>query len=179
VSKHQCLVGDWQTVGYQDGLNGVQSTALLRHQNTCLKYDVTPDRDAYLLGWRDGVLRYCQPDHAFDVGSRGARYGNVCPDHLDSAFRTAFNEGRRLYLAQAEIDNLHSAIDQREIRLREVKAQLAGVTGAVLQPEATIPELASMVISAKDLAEEKGRLEAEIAELRRELAAKAATLPAA
>lgn len=172
VGKKQCLVGDWETLGYRDGLNGAQSTALLGHQNTCLKYGVTPDREDYLAGWHAGNLRYCHPDNGFDVGLRGATYGNVCPEHLHSDFRAAYDDGRRLYLAQVEIDRLQHAIAERELRLREVQAELAGITGAVLHPEASAPDLAALVITAKDLAEEKGRLQAEIDELKRELAAK-------
>lgn len=175
VSKNQCLVGDWQTVGYRDGLNGTQATALLRHQNSCLKHGVTPDREAYLEGWREGVAQYCQPDNGFDVGNRGAGYGNVCPEHLQQEFRAAYAEGRQLHLARVELNNLRHGIEQRELRVRDIKGEIAGITAAVLSPESTTADRAALLITAKDLAEEKGRLETEIEDLKLELAMKSVT----
>jgi hypothetical protein len=175
VSKNQCLVGDWETVGYRDGLNGAQSTALLRHQNTCLKHGVTPDREAYMGGWRNGVVQYCQPDNGFDVGNRGAGYANVCPEHLAHPFRAAYNDGRQLYLARVELDNLRTGIEQRELRLRDLKSELAGITAAVVSPATTTADRAALLVTAKDLAEEKGRLETEIEDLKLELAMKSVT----
>ena len=40
VSESQCIAGDWQTVGYRDGTNGLRSTQLLQHQDACVQYDV-------------------------------------------------------------------------------------------------------------------------------------------
>lgn len=82
LSKSQCLANDWQTVGYRDGLSGTNSSALLRHENACVKHGVIPDREAYLAGWREGVEQYCQPANGFAAGERGAGYSNVCPAHL-------------------------------------------------------------------------------------------------
>jgi hypothetical protein len=175
TTKNQCLVGDWQTLGYRDGLNGTQSTALLRHQNSCMKHGVTPDREAYLTGWREGVVQYCQPDNGFDVGNSGAGYGNVCPEHLQQQFRAAYSDGRQLYLARVELNNLRHGIEQRETRLRDVKSEIAGITAELLSPEATTADRAALLLTAKDLAEEKGRLESEIEDLKLELAMKSVT----
>lgn len=173
LSEGQCLASDWETIGYRDGLSGTQSTALMRHQDACLRHGVTPDRKAYLVGWRDGVEQYCQPGNGFTLGERGAGYGNVCPAHLQSAFHHAYQNGRQLYLAQVEIDRLHRAIDQRETRLDEVKAELAGMAGRMLDDEATVADRAAMLLTAKDLAQEQGTLESEIEELQAEAAVKA------
>lgn len=172
MSKSQCLASDWETVGYSDGLTGTPSSALMRHQNACAKHGVTPDRDAYLVGWRQGVEQYCQPASGFSAGERGAAYSNVCPPHLQQAFHAAYQDGRQLYLAQSEIDGLHRAIQDRELRLREVKSELAAIAGGMLEAESTIAERASLVLQAKDLAEEQGRLASEIDELRAEAAVK-------
>ncbi|MFU8817946.1 MAG: DUF2799 domain-containing protein [Pseudomonadales bacterium] len=79
MSKSQCLGYDWQTVGHRDGLAGAKPAALLRYQDACTKHGVTPDRAAYLDGWNEGIVQYCDPGNAFSVGARGAGYGNVCP----------------------------------------------------------------------------------------------------
>jgi hypothetical protein len=176
LSKSQCLADDWETVGYRDGLSGTQSSALMRHQNACVKHGVVPDREAYLVGWRDGVQQYCQPANGFAAGERGAGFSNVCPSHLQGAFHAAFQDGRQLYLAQSEINGLYQAIEQRELRLREVKAELAGIAAGMLDSETTISDRAAMLLTGKDLAQEQGKLETEIQDLRTEVAVKAERL---
>ena len=47
VSQNQCAAGDWQTLGYRDGVRGYRSTELLAHQDACGKHGVIPDRHGY------------------------------------------------------------------------------------------------------------------------------------
>lgn len=176
LSKSQCLAQDWETIGYRDGLSGTQSSALMRHQDACVKHGVVPDRQAYLAGWQDGVEQYCQPANGFAAGERGAAFSNVCPGHLQRAFHAAYQDGRQLYLAKAEIDDLNRAIVQREGRLREVKSELAGIAAGMLDNESTTADRAAMLITAKDLAQEQGRLESQIEELQAEAAVKSERL---
>ena len=176
LSKSQCLADDWETVGYRDGANGMSSSALMRHQNACVKHGVTPDREAYLRGWHDGVEQYCQPVNGFAVGEAGGGFSNVCPPRLQQAFHAAWQDGRRLYQARSELNALYRAIEQREAHLREVKAELAGISGRLLEPEATVADRAALLVTAKDLAEEQGRLASEIEELHAEAAAQEARL---
>ena len=172
MSKNQCLANDWETVGYRDGLSGTASTALLRHQDACMKHGVVPDRNAYRAGWQEGVEQYCQPANGFAAGERGAGFSNVCPAHLQPAFHAAYQDGRQLYLAQSEIQQLEHAVTQRENRLREVKSELAAIAGGMLDGDSTTADRAAMLLNAKDLAQEQGKLEAEIEELHAELAVK-------
>ncbi len=176
MSESQCLANDWETVGYRDGLSGTQSTALMRHMDACMKHGVRPDRQAYLAGWNDGVAQYCQPANGFSAGERGAGYGNVCPPHLQDAFYAAYQDGRQLYLAQSELNGIGSAINQREARLREVKAEMASIAAGMISEESTAADRAAMLLTAKDLAEEQGRLNSEIVELQVEYAVKAERL---
>ncbi len=176
LSKSQCLASDWQTIGYRDGVSGTQSTALMRHQNACVKHGVVPDREAYLAGWRDGVAQYCQPANGFATGEAGNGFSNVCPPHLQDAFRAAYQDGRQLHLARSELNALHQGISQRESRLKEIKAELAETAGAMLDGSSTVADRAAMLVTAKDLAEEQGRLNAEIEELRADAAVQAERL---
>lgn len=172
LSKSQCLADDWQTVGYRDGLAGVQQSNLLRHQNACVKHGVHPDRNAYLSGWHDGVTQYCRPGNAFRLGERGAGHGNVCPAHLQTDFDLAYEDGRSLYLAGAEVGRLRELLQSHDLRVREIKTELAGITAAMLEPHHTPADRAAMLLTAKDLAEEKAHLERDMDTLRLELAAK-------
>ena len=49
VSQNQCIASDWQTLGYRDGTNGVNSSQLLAHQDACVKHGIIPDREGYML----------------------------------------------------------------------------------------------------------------------------------
>lgn len=178
LSKNQCLANDWETVGYRDGLSGTPSSALLQHQDACVKHGVIPDRNAYLAGWSEGVDQYCQPANGFAVGHNGVAYSNVCPAHLQSAFYAAYQDGQHLYLARTEVVSIQHAISQREQRLRQVKSELAGIAGGMLDGESTTADRATLLLNAKDLAEEQGQLNAEIDELEVELAMKSEHLEA-
>jgi hypothetical protein len=172
LSKNQCLANDWQTVGYRDGLAGVQQSNLLRHQNACVKHGVHPDRNAYLAGWHDGVTQYCQPGNAFRLGERGAGYANVCPQHLQPDFDLAYQDGRRLYLAGAEVGRLRDLLQSHDLRVRDIKAELTGIAAAMLEPHHTPADRAAMLLTAKDLAEEKAHLDRDMDALRLELVVK-------
>lgn len=172
LSKSQCLANDWQTVGYRDGLAGVQQANLMRHQNACMKHGINPDRQAYLAGWHDGVTQYCQPANAFRVGERGAGYGNVCPTHLQMDFDLAYQEGRQLYLAGAEVNRLRELLQSHDHRVRDIKTELTGIAAAMLESHHDAADRAAMLLTAKDLTEEKTHLERDMELLRVELAAK-------
>lgn len=126
VSESQCLAGDWQSVGYRDGVHGLRSSELLEHDNACVKHGVYPDRDQYLIGWQQGIREYCEPDNGYAVGERGAGHNNVCPADQRDAFLAAYHDGRQLYLARVDVANLEQRIAQREARLEQVKAGIVG-----------------------------------------------------
>lgn len=176
LSRNQCIAGDWETVGYRDGLGGVASTRLLEHHEACVSHGVVPDRNAYLTGWQDGIAQYCQPANGFSLGQRGVAYGNVCPLRLHSAFHDAYQDGRRIYRARTEVATLQNAISQRQQRLQAIKSELADIAGGMLSAESSTADRARMLLEANDLAQEQGRLHGEIDELEQELEASAAQL---
>ena len=50
VSENQCIASDWQTLGYRDGVNGIRSSQLLKHQDACVEHGIIPDRAGYMAG---------------------------------------------------------------------------------------------------------------------------------
>jgi hypothetical protein len=176
VSESQCIAGDWQTVGYRDGAAGYRSSRLLEHQNACVKHGVIPDRDAYMVGWNEGVREYCEPNNGYDVGVRGAPYYNVCPADLRDAFLDAYHQGRSLYVARAEVADLQQEIAAREARLTEIKTQIVGAATQQLDPTLTPAARVDLLAATQRLAEEKGRIESELPQLRQQLAYKSQQL---
>jgi hypothetical protein len=178
VSESQCIAGDWQTVGYRDGVNGYRSTELLEHQNACVKHGVIPDRASYMAGWQQGVREFCEANNGYDVGERGYVYNNVCPDDQREAFLAAYHDGRRLYLARTEVSDLEQAISQREYRLDEIKAELVSSATQQFDPTLTPAARVDLLAAAERLAQEQGRINAELPQMRQELASKTQQLAA-
>ena len=172
LSESQCLASDWQTVGYRDGMSGIQSSQLLKHQNACVKHGIVPDRNAYLAGWEEGVAQHCQPNNGFNAGERGASYSNVCPDNLKDSFYEAYQDGRRLFLAHSEINNLSRSISQKEYRLKQIKSQITSTEVRLVDDATPAIQRRELLEITKDLAQEQGRLHAEIQDLTVDVAVK-------
>lgn len=172
LSESQCLASDWQTVGYRDGMSGIQSSQLLKHQNACVKHGIVPDRNAYLAGWEEGVAQYCQPNNGFNAGERGASYSSVCPDNLKDSFYEAYQDGRRLFLAHSEINNLSRSISQKEYRLKQIKSQITSTEARLVDDVTPAIQRRELLEITKDLAQEQGRLQAEIQDLTVDVAVK-------
>lgn len=178
VSQSQCAAGDWQTLGYRDGVSGYRSTELLAHQDACVRHGVIPDRGGYMLGWEQGIREYCEPNNAFSVGERGRGHNNVCPQDLRADFNHAYQQGRSLYLARAEVANLQRAIGQKTQRVEQVKAAIVSTAAAQLNPTWTPPERIELLAKTKRLTDEKYQLQADIPELEDQLAIKVQALDA-
>ena len=169
VSENQCAVGDWQSLGYRDGINGYRSTRLLEHGDACMKHDIVPDRSAYMLGWEEGIRSYCEPNNGFSVGERGWQHNNVCPADLRADFLMAYKEGRRLYMARVEVANLEREIEHKTNRLDAVNAQIVSDAAAQLNPDLTPAERIELGARVPRLYEEKRRLLDELPDLEAEL----------
>lgn len=172
LSESQCVAGDWETVGYRDGLAGKQSTQLLQHQNACVKHGSVPDRIAYLAGWDDGVRQFCLPGNGFNTGEAGRAFAGVCPDDLQDAYYAAYQEGRRLYLATSEIDGLNREIAQKEYRMQQLSAEISSVESELIADETSALQRVRLLDQTKALAAEQGELEAEIQQLSVDVAVK-------
>lgn len=176
LSESQCIASDWQTVGYRDGQAGTPTSQLLKHQNACVKHGVVPDREQYLAGWLEGVEQYCQADNGFTVGAAGASYNNVCPDHLKHDFYAAYEDGRQLHRAQAEINRLSRNVAQKEQRIKQIQVDLAAAETSLVTDQTTPSQRLELINRTKSLAEERGKLESDVQKLRVQIALKSERL---
>ena len=78
MSKDECALADWQTIGYEDGLRGFPAERIGAHRVACAKHQVTPNLVAYSAGRERGLREYCQPKNGFRAGLNGTGYANVC-----------------------------------------------------------------------------------------------------
>jgi hypothetical protein len=176
ISQNQCIASDWQTLGYRDGINGVNSSQLLAHQDACVQHGIIPDREGYMLGWREGIREYCQPYNAFTVGERGVRYDNICPNDMQADFIAAYKDGRALYKARAEVNRLQNLIARNESRREHIKAELLTTAAEQLNPMMTTQERVALLARMQRLNEEQRRIRRDLPHQRYELQLKTTEL---
>lgn len=170
VSEHQCAVGDWETIGYRDGVNGKRSTALLSHQDACMEHGVKPSRASYMSGWEQGAREYCEPSNAYHIGERGWSHNNICPSDLRSGFLSAYQDGRRLYEARVAVASLEREIEQKSSRLDAIKSEIISAGAAQLNPVLSVEERVQLGTRVQQLLDEQARLKQELPDLEAELA---------
>lgn len=178
VSESQCVAGDWQTLGYRDGVNGYRSSQLLNHQDACVKHGAIPDREGYLVGWDQGVREYCEANNGFAVGERGQTYNNVCPDTLRADFLHAYQQGRQLYRVRMEVRRVENLLVQHSNRLEQVKSEIVASAAAQMSGTLTPAERLELLAQTQRLNDERVAIEVEIPELEYELSVKSRELDA-
>ena len=169
VSENQCRAGDWQTIGYRDGSNGIASTRLLSHQEACGAFGIVPERNGYLAGWEEGVAAYCTADSGFQLGLRGGALNKVCSAELREPFASAYADGRQLHSARREVNRLANLLSNHEHRLGQIKQEIVGVTTAQLTPALTIEERLRLLAKLESLTEERANIKAELPNVERAL----------
>ena len=162
VTENQCRAGDWQTIGYRDGANGVASTRLLAHQEACGEFGIVPERSGYLAGWREGVLTYCTADSGFRLGMRGGAFNSICSGELREPFATAHADGLEIYGARQELSRARKALSQREQRLVTIKEEIVGATAAQLEPELTAEARLRLLAKLEALTTERQEIKNEL-----------------
>lgn len=118
MSEKECLNANWHQVGLQDGRNGEYIERIDRIAEACGKAKVTPDREQYFAGRREGLQDYCRPEHGFVIGKNGWDFHAVCPSDSVDAFRSSYREGLRIHEA-------HELVERVEKELKELQDKLA------------------------------------------------------
>lgn len=124
LSQEECLTGDWQGIGYRDGLQGKSEAYLAEHQSACAEYQVSLNLEDYLQGRKEGLKSYCQPDNGYRLGRHGADYAYVCPSELDAAFVAKYQQGRKIYRQEKAVKYLETEIRKNKAEQAKVKDQI-------------------------------------------------------
>ena len=117
LSEEACRTGDWETIGYNDGVRGRAESFITEHREACSEYGIAPNTTVWLRGRIEGLKQYCTPDNAYTVGRRGRELSNVCPSAQQSDLRLANFFGLRFYEVDREIDALEDEIDDIQLIL--------------------------------------------------------------
>ena len=125
ISEGECLAGSWQEIGFRDGENGKSRSKLADYAETCIKYNVSPDRVSYFKGFEQGLLRHCTYDKGFSRGEYGNSPNEECRSVPDNGYFAGYEEGRIIYDINREYDGLIAQYDNTLDRLLETKQRLA------------------------------------------------------
>ncbi len=91
----RCANPQWEQIGYQDGLSGKRLGVYSHHEASCTRLGYGFNRTAYSHGHSAGLMQYCVPQTAYQLGAAGdtGYQLHTCPLHLEQIFLTHYIEG--------------------------------------------------------------------------------------
>lgn len=161
LSESECRGGDWQSIGYRDGVEGETGAKLAEHQDACTKYGITPDLAAYSAGRDAGLKVFCTPRNAFRFGARGSLYEGQCPSDLELAFRGAYEEGHQLHGYELAASEAKRDVDRIEQSMRDIERELDDINYHLNDRSLSDGERDRLYRRGQQLAYERGRLQSD------------------
>jgi len=131
ISEDKCLAGNWQELGYRDGSNGVKRAKASKIADTCAKYGVDMNFDAYLSGFNQGIPTYCTYERGYALGESGASYNQICSGQLAQDFAPGYDEGRAVYDIYQEHKSLISFSESKVDDITGIRGRLESETLSV------------------------------------------------
>ena len=128
ISQEACAAGDWEGIGFKDGANGHSRARLADIAESCGKYNILPDRTAYLRGLEEGLTRYCTPQRGYDKGRSGGGINNECSVRGFGDYIDAHADGYAEYRIESDYRDLIR-------KWTETDRALTNVTGRLDNPE--------------------------------------------
>ncbi len=120
ISEEACRAGDWDGVGFRDGVEGRLPSYFLNHARACNEIGIAPNKSVWEKGYAEGLTRYCTPRRAFEEGQSGDRLNNVCPAQDVQDLRRANERGLRWYRIDRDIQENESRIHSINHALSEL-----------------------------------------------------------
>lgn len=113
ISQQECQIGDWYSIGVNDGKSGADLKQFNKYQKDCANHGITADFSRYQQGYRQGLVFYCDFAHGEAHGRAGGTYNTACSGDLEMQFRLGYQKGKRYHQAKSSVDNLRFELDQR------------------------------------------------------------------
>jgi hypothetical protein len=165
MSKDECALADWQTIGYEDGLRGFPAERIGAHRVACAKHQVAPNLAAYSAGRERGLREFCQPKNGFRVGLQGGGYANVCSGPTEAVFADSYRYGKQIHDARAELRTTNSRLRNAREGLAHTNAAMAAVTAELVLPAVPIERRTWLATELVRLTQERSELVARIDQL--------------
>lgn len=121
LSKQECLVGNWQTIGYNDGAAGYDSSRLASHTKACAKANVAPDYQAWERGRTIGLRQYCTTSNAYNLGRSGRALNIVCPAAMTNTLQKSNQQGQEYYALSKQLDEDKRLLEKYRIEFDKLQ----------------------------------------------------------
>ena len=125
ISEGDCVTGSWQDIGYKDGRKGKSRGRFADIAKTCNKYNIVPDRTAYMKGYDQGLPLYCTYDTGYDRGADGSSINRECSGAGFTGYIDGHAEGRIFYDIKSEHQDLIAQYEDAENALIDVRRRLS------------------------------------------------------
>ena len=107
LSPEQCQAGNWQQIGYADGMVGRSGAYFAKHLENCTPIPGSaPNRMLWEQGRQEGLKEFCTELNAYKLGREGYSWQPVCPLDGIEKLEDAYNQGRYYYLRQRDMEYL-------------------------------------------------------------------------
>ncbi|WP_409433852.1 DUF2799 domain-containing protein [Litorimonas sp. RW-G-Af-16] len=124
ISEDECIAGSWQDIGYNDGRAGNSRGRFADIASTCAKYDVIPNRNAYMSGYDSGLPLYCTFDNGISRGESGGDPNQECIAINATPYLEGHAEGYAVYQITSEHQSLIDDYEDALTALIEVRRRL-------------------------------------------------------
>ncbi|MDZ4761140.1 MAG: DUF2799 domain-containing protein [Alphaproteobacteria bacterium] len=136
MSADQCASADWSALGMKDGNSGETLKMADNREAACAKAGVTIDRVAYTSGRSQGLVKYCTPAHAFEIGSVNGRYDGVCVDHNETDFLVSYKQGMALAEYKSGVATARSRVSDAAVEIASITEAIDGYASGATEFEA-------------------------------------------
>lgn len=106
-----CEQRDWYELGRRDGSQGLTIDRLAQYQKDCQKGFPTAWETMYTNGRNAGLVEFCAPENAFELGRMGIAYLYVCPATMESQFVSGYRRGQQARQTELQSKELDARID--------------------------------------------------------------------
>lgn len=170
MNEAECVTADWTGIGYEDGANGRDASYIGNRRSACAEYGVTPNMQAYMDGYQQGITYYCRPENGYSLGRRGGANTGLCPPELAAAFNAAYTEGRELYQLSSAIARAGRTIEANNNEIADMRDTIRQKEQTLVSDDTPQAQRTTLLQEVRELEQEIGRLESETLELERERA---------
>ena len=169
LSRDECNMADWRTIGYEDGVQGRSETRIGGHRKACAKHGVGLNLETYRSGWDEGVRRYCQAGNGYNQGRRGKSYSGVCPAQMEADFLQAYRAGRELYDLEAGVQRTARKLRHKRKRLSAIEVDMRDTGIELITTGVTTERRVILLDELRKLEQERSATKAQIPSLEAEL----------
>lgn len=118
--KNTCTERDWFELGRHDGAQGSTDDKLQKYTNDCRKAAINADAETmYVNGRNAGLVEYCTPENAFELGRMGIAYMYVCPSTVEPKFLVGYRKGQRARELEIENKKIDGRIDSLSEKVQQ------------------------------------------------------------